>query len=262
MVTVRLRNLAGVLLRELQPDSLEHLKLEAAKSCEVRPELVQLLLDGQSVDFEALEEGAELLAIVDSRPCYAWDVEGNPDGGYLSTENATVRMVEGVWSPDYVNVITQVPIERGQHHVEFLLHRVQDEQWCGVTMSKERAGACGEDEPGFYYYTGRRTSAYGHLDALRERKMVMQYEHVQSGDVIGLLVDFDQQAIVFTLNGRLQGGCAVPPVPLYFSTSLDEQADAVELLRRPVEDFPYELKEVIASGLFVRVSDEAPPPEG
>lgn len=253
---VRLRNLAGVLLRELEPESLEHLRLEAATSLEVRPELVRLVLDGQPLDFGALVEGTELLALVDPTACYRWELEQNPDQVYLRAVGASVEMREGFPIPDYVNVLTQVPIERGRHYVEFLMHAVHDEQWCGVTMSKERAGACGEAVKGFYYYSGRRSHPCGHLDALSERKHVMQFEHVQSGDVIGLLVDFDQQAIVFTLNGRLQGGCGMPPVPLYFCTALDEQGDAVELVRRPVEDFPYELKEVMASGLFVREVDE------
>lgn len=184
------------------------------------PELIKLVCNGKPLkNLEALDESSqvvELLLIVDDTPLYTWDIEGNPDKEHLSARGAVVTMVhtDNCWTMDYVNVLSQFPVRQGVHFVEFHMRRLQDEQWCGVTMFKDRAGSQGGDVPGCFYYSGRRAASSGHLDAFYERKHRRPLPHVQSGDVIGLLLDADRHAALFSLNGQFHGGCRLPALPM------------------------------------------------
>ena len=56
--------------------------------------------------------------------------------------------MEGVISEDrqlqnHLGVITQVPVSRGVHFFQFVVHRYQDLQWCGVVSDDKLAGRIG-----------------------------------------------------------------------------------------------------------------------
>ena len=256
---LRVRNLAGLLLLEMKsPASLDGLMQDVSKACRMPAELLKLVCDGTPIhSLEELEgisaDVVELVAIVDETPCYTWDIEGNPDKEYLSGGGATVTFAP--CGPDYVNVLSQVPISHGVHFVEFHMHSLQDEQWCGITLSKDRAGCRGGFIPGCLYYSGRRSHSAGSLDMPKERQHLRELSHVESGDVIGLLVDADLHVALFLLNGQFQGGCRIPEGPMYFCTALDVTGGTVELVRCSVEDFPVKLEDVIGNHQFV---DETP----
>ena len=164
----RVRNLAGDLLLEMESESMVHLKQKVSEVCGVPEALLKVVKDNEALgnlpDLEEIavtDEVVELMLLVDDSPCYSWDIAGNPDSEFLKSDASEV--VEFVnpntcLHPDYVNVLSQSPIEKGVHFVEFILHSLQDEQWCGVTFCASRAGRRGEHAPGVYYYCGRRSS--------------------------------------------------------------------------------------------------------
>jgi len=184
--------------------------------------------------------------VVDETPLSSWDIQGNPSSDALSGEGGEL-IFQGVnGSPDYVCVLTQAPMRHGVHFFEFVLHEVNDEQWCGVVTDPTRAGhSCGESiyykasedifKPGWFYYCGRRVDSGSLCDgdaALHlgwERNGVKKAARVIKGSVIGLLIDVDEGAVVFMHNGEIQGACEVPKVPLYVSTCPDRPGDRVEL---------------------------------
>ena len=170
------------------PESLEELKERASAVCGMPPGLLKFVKDNESL--KSLEDitgdDMELMMMVDESPYYSWNIAGNPDGHFLTGSDTTVEFtdLQNMSLPDYVNVLSQVPIQQGVHFVEFIMHSLQDEQWCGVTFSTSRAGCRGENVPGCYYYSGRRHHGQGALD-LRERHHRMTFAQVNSGDTIG-----------------------------------------------------------------------------
>ena len=157
----RVRNLAGDLLLEMESESMVHLKQKVSEVCGVPEALLKVVKDNEAFgnlpDLEEIavtDEVVELMVLVDDSPCYSWDIAGNPDSEFLkSGASAVVEFVnpDACLHPDYVNVLSQSPIEKGVHFVEFILHSLQDEQWCGVTFCASRAGRRGEQAPGVYY---------------------------------------------------------------------------------------------------------------
>ena len=184
MSQFRVRNLAGDLLLEMECESMVHLKQKVSEVCGVPEALLKVVKDNETLgslaDLEEIAVAAEvveLMVLVDDSPCYSWDIAGNPDSEFLkSGASEVVQFVNpnSCFHPDYVNVLSQSPIERGVHFVEFILHSLLDEQWCGVTFCASRAGRRGEQAPGVYYYCGRRSSCQGHLDVLHESVLVME----------------------------------------------------------------------------------------
>lgn len=252
---IRVRNLAGNLLLKLTlPESLEELKERASAVCGMPPGLLRFVKDNEPLkSLEDITGGMELMMMVDESPYYSWNIAGNPDSHFLTGSDTTVEFfdLKNMSAPDYVNVLSQVPIQQGVHFVEFIMHSLQDEQWCGVTCFASRAGCRGGDVPGCYYYSGRRHHGQGALDLIRERNHRMTFAHVKSGDTIGLLLDADRGAALFSLNGAFQGGCRLPQRPMYFCTALDVYKDSVELCQRPWEEFPVRLEDVIDTPQFL-----------
>jgi hypothetical protein len=234
------RSVAGNVLAQVAPapETAGALREMLEAECGVQADCQKLLLGPRVLqDDEAIgPDASELMLVVDETPLFHWDFLSNPDATLLSGSGPDVLFATGAY--DYVNVITQSPVRRGEHYFEFVMHVVGDEQWCGVALSTERAGHRGGRARGWFYYSGRRYHSQGALHAERERHSVMDFEHVVNGDVIGMLLDTEQRRLVFFLNGRLQGGCEVPAQPLYLSTSLDEEGDHVELRKLPLEQAP------------------------
>ena len=189
----RVRNLAGDLLLEMESESMVHLKQKVSEVCGVPEALLKVVKDNEALgnlpDLEEIavtDEVVELMLLVDDSPCYSWDIAGNPDSEFLkSGASEVVEFVnpDTCLHPDYVNVLSQSPIEKGVHFVEFIMHSLQDEQWCGVTFCASRAGRRGEHAPGVYYYCGRRSSGQGHLDVLHESVLAIES---QTANAFGL----------------------------------------------------------------------------
>lgn len=143
----RVRNLAGDLLLEMESESMVHLKQKVSEVCGVPEALLKVVKDNEALgnlpDLEEIavtDEVVELMLLVDDSPCYSWDIAGNPDSEFLKSDASEI--VEFVnpntcLHPDYVNVLSQSPIEKGVHFVEFILHSLQDEQWCEAGQAAE-----------------------------------------------------------------------------------------------------------------------------
>merc|ERR1712113_1133929 len=72
----------------------------------------------------------EVSCLLDESPMFTWDITNNPDSAWLQGEGGMIRYVEPGF--DYTHVHTQVPIQRGVHFFEFVMHHKYDEQWCGL----------------------------------------------------------------------------------------------------------------------------------
>jgi hypothetical protein len=68
-----------------------------------------------------------------------------------------------------------------------------------------------------------------------------------------MLLDVDTGAVVFLLNGEVQGACRVPLQPWLLTTSLDKEGDRLELRKRPLPEAPYEALAVLRQGELPRV---------
>jgi len=249
---VRVQSLVGRPVAAVSPvpDTVGALKAELETHCGV-PAGLQRLLRGLELlaDGDALgAEDACLTLVVDESPLYSWDVAGNPNRGLLGGCGTEVVFEEE--DCDYVNVVTREPVRSGRHFFEFVMHQLGDEQWCGVCADRSRAGNHGSRD-GWFYYSGRRSKgSWGALHAPCERQALGRFAHVASGDVIGLVLDVDEGAAAFALNGALQGACAVPREPLYLTTSLDRAQDRVELRKPPLADAPPEALAALAGPLL------------
>merc|ERR1719373_705823 len=121
------------------PVVVSDVKAGVAKDHKMPENLLKLMLGDCLLEDDAtLTEEATLTLIVDESPLCTWDITGNPNRELLSGTGNTVIFEHG--TTDFVNVITKVPICQGDHYFEFVMHKIGDEQWCGVTASRERAG--------------------------------------------------------------------------------------------------------------------------
>ena len=260
-MSVLVSNLAGGKLAEVMPvpPSVGELRLELEKITGIPAALQKLVKDGEVLkrDDELPREGCELLCVKDETSMFTWDVEGNPDADQIEADGNILRS-PGLKS-DFVSVLTKEPMRTGLHYFEFVLHMVGDEQWCGVTESREVAGARtrGRQLPAVTYYAGRagRTggSIHNGLGALHAfSKAVVEFEKACTpGNVIGMLVDVDKRVVAFALDGRLQGACKVPgDQPLYVLTHVDRPGDHVELRKPSLADAPPANLEALGGALL------------
>jgi len=179
----------------------------------------------RNVRWEVVEETAPPVLILQ------WDHEGNPGKKCFAMGDSKVTYLEG--APDYCTVLSETAITQGRHAFEFVMHKIGDEQWCGVTADKTLAGTTSDlrrRAQCWTYYCGCRHADGGILSD--ENEETMQLEHIKDGDKIGLAVDFDTRTLSFLRNGTLQGECSFPSdaVELYLSTHLDYTGDCVELV--------------------------------
>lgn len=152
-------------------------------------------------------------------------------------------------APDYCNVLARAPITKGTHFFEFVMHKIGDEQWTGLTDDAQMAGTRNSlraHRSCYTYYCGRRRKTGTLQDGLASLHVAgtvdQRCEHVGDNDVIGLLVDCDNHRAIFILNGVVQGECAVPAKPLWPITHLDATGDRTEIRKKPVTK---EFKELI-----------------
>jgi len=240
---VTVRSLSGKVMAEVTPipATVLELKVEVQLQCGT-PCALQQLLDGDCnlLDNHILtqDKDLELLLCVDQTPMFSWDIAGNPaadhisaDGGHLYASNLRT---------DFVNVVAKEPVHDGIHFFEFVVHKVQDEQWCGVVGNTSQAGCSvyGTKLAGRFYYFNRGQGCGAWLRESQGSNR-QTFAWPKDGDVIGMLLDVKSRALVFALNGELQGSCTVPGEgPLYFFTTVDRPNDHMELRKPLVGDAP------------------------
>ena len=252
-------NMAGAVLVELNPapSSLLELTQEVEKATGIPRALQKLVKEGDVITEDANFEGWELLCVKDETPMYTWDAK-NPEADQLVIVGSSVRSPN--LKTDYVNVLTQEPIRSGLHYYEFVMHKIGDEQWCGVTMTPETAGSKydGRSLEAWTYYCGRQRSGWagsitdgkGALHA--NGKAIKEFEKAcKDGNVINMLVDADTRVVAFALDGRIQGACKIPgSEPLYVMTHMDTPIDFVELRKPMLEDSPKEVLHALTGALL------------
>ncbi|CAE7258254.1 UVR8 [Symbiodinium natans] len=260
LMSVVVSNLAGGILAEISPvpEDLLELRLKIEEITGIPGALQKLVKDGElltSLDLPA--EGFEVLCVKDETPMCSWDSDGNPDSEQIEVDGAVVCSPN--LRTDFVNVLTKEPMRSGMHYYEFVLHKVGDEQWCGVTMSPEMAGQRygGRELEAWTYYCGRAGRSGGSIHngkgALHAcTKAVAEFEKACTpGNVIGMLVDVDKRVLAFALDGRVQGACKLPgDKPLYVLTHVDTPADHVELRKPSLEEAPPENLEALSGALL------------
>jgi len=188
----------------------------------------------------------DLLLLCDETPLFHWNLNENPARNQIVVDGCDATCPE--LRTDFVNVLTKEPIRSGVHYFQFVMHKIGDEQWCGVTTNTSMAGrqTSGRFLDAWTYYCGRQRmwgggSIHDGKGALHvQRRAVIEFEKPcgEGGDVIGMVVDVDNGALAFDLNGRCQGACAVPQQPLYVLTHLDTPSDHVELRKPSLGDAP------------------------
>ncbi|CAL1148351.1 unnamed protein product [Cladocopium goreaui] len=247
-------NLAGAVMAELSPvpKSIQEARAEVERASGIPAALQKLVREGQVLteDAELPEDGCEIICVKDETPMWTWNTE-NPEAKQIEVDGNVVRCPN--LCNDFVNVLTREPIRSGIHYFEFVMHKIGDEQWCGVTMMPELAGRRydGRSLKAWTYYCGRQSRHEGSITdgkgALHANgKAILEFEKAcRPGNVINMLVDGDKRILAFALDGRLQGACQVPGAkPLYVLTHVDTPADHVELRKPMLEDAP---QEVLAS---------------
>jgi Ran GTPase-activating protein (RanGAP) involved in mRNA processing and transport len=218
----------------------------AAASCELPVASTALPLRTRFLvpPFEALAESPSLLRCVEllEQGCASkfnedstrlrWDREDNPGKQHFHFDRTTNTITYLQGAPDYCNVLSDKPITRGRHTFEFVMHKIGDEQWTGVTADQKLAGTNANLRTKalcWTYYCGRRYASNGRLS--EEREETKELEHIKDSDVIGLTVDFTKRTLGFSKNGVFQADCRFPAdvKELYLITELDRPDDCVEL---------------------------------
>ena len=251
-MSVVVSNLAGCKLAELPVASaasaanVEDLKLQLEEITGIPKALQNLVLAGEILSSTSLPlKACDLLLVKDESPMYSWDFEGNPSKEEIEVSGSVLRAPK--LRRDFCNVLTQEPMRSGLHYYEFVLHKVGDEQWCGVTMAPEMAGARvdGRSLEAWTYYCGRAGRSDGSMHNGKGglhacKKAVKEFEKACTpGNVIGMLVDADKRRLAFALDGRLQGACKVPgDKPLFVITQMDTRLDHVELRKPSLDEAP------------------------
>jgi len=214
------------------------------------PRALQKLVKGNDAviyaDEDKLEPDVhcEVLLLKDETPLWTWDAENNPAQRQIEVDRNIVKCPR--LSTDYVNVITKEPVQNGIHYFEFLMHYIGDEQSCGLVSDPSQAGPKHGLRylTAWTYYVGRMGSQSGSLrdgkGALHAQgKAVKEFQKLRkSGDTIGMLVDLERGAVAFSLNGDVQGACAIPKEPLWVITHVDTRNDVVELRKPCLDDAP------------------------
>lgn len=202
----------------------------------------------------ANEETLCFLLIHDETPLWHWSSQANASAHELDIEGAVVRCPR--LTTDYTNVLTQEAISSGLHYFEFHLHHYGDEQWCGLTPNKDMGGPEHEkavpSKTGYMYYTGRR---HGAIEAVGFKLKDAVFMDRDNGSVIGMLVDCDEGAVAFDVNGSVQGACSIPvATPLWLLTHLDDNRDHVELRKPCLQDAPPDHFDAL-KGALLQVSE-------
>mmetsp|Transcript_76984 Transcript_76984/g.213996 ORF Transcript_76984/g.213996 Transcript_76984/m.213996 type:complete len:264 (+) Transcript_76984:85-876(+) len=238
--TVTVLDAASAVLAEVSPvpATVAALKL-ALEECTGTPHALIRLLQCERLlndeDDLPQDESFELMLCVDETPLSCWDIGGNPARDQIEGEAG--HLLAPNLRSDFVNVVTQEPVRSGLHFFEFVVHKVQDEQWCGVVTDASQAGSIvtGFRLRGTFYYFNHHGARSG---LKKDCTLVTSFSPPRDGDVIGMLVDVDERLLVFALNGVVQGTSLLPHGPLFFFTTVDRPDDHMELRKIPVAEAP------------------------
>jgi hypothetical protein len=249
--TVAVRNLPGDVIASVSPvpENVAQLKGEIEKRIGT-PRALQKLVNSEEGcvynDNDKIGPGSlEVVLLKDETPLWTWDIENNPGKEYLEGEGGTLKTPN--MRCDFCNVITREPMRSGVHYFEFVMHYIGDEQACGVVADPTQVGPRYglRSLQAWAYYPGRMGSSWGDLrdgkGALHaEGRAVKEFKKLaREGDIIGMLVDLEQGAIAFALNGELQGACAIPTkTPLWVISHPDTHRDHIELRKPSLEESP------------------------
>jgi hypothetical protein len=161
-----------------------------------------------------------------------WDHASNPGRSFFTLGGGGSTITYERHAPDFCNVVSAKPLTEGKHAFEFVIHKLGDEMWSGVTCKEDVAGVTDTlrgAKNSWTYYCGRRHHTTGalHLDGDSNQ----QVEHIKSGDIIGIFVNFEDRILLFEKNGVPQGTCSFPAAvkELYLVTELDYPFDEVEI---------------------------------
>lgn len=263
---VTVMKLSGAVLVTVAPvpNSILELKQAMFHSNNI-PVALQKLLESDGIrtyeDTEKLDsmQNHEMLLLTIETPLHTWDVKNNPNAQSLQLEGTSILTCPQLNS-DFCTVLTEEPIRSGVHYFEFVMHVIGDEQWCGVTSDPMFSGCRANPRCAsncWTYYCGRRFTAWQSLidgrGALHAPgHAVAQFKQLNNeGDVIGMLVDMNNGALAFDLNGELQGACPIDTdKPLYCLTQPDTPRDKVELRKPSLQDAPPANLEALSGALL------------
>jgi hypothetical protein len=264
---VTVRNLPGTILATVRPvpETVLLLKQEIENTTKMPRALQKLIKFGEAEVYsdtdKLVQEPLDVILIKDETPMFTWDIANNPGKDDLEGDKGVIKCPR--MEHDYCNVLTKEPMRSGVHFFQFVMHYIGDEQSCGIVADNRQVGYRHglRDLKAWAYYPGRvRGDVAGTSGDIRDGKgalhakgrAVKEFKSLRrTGDVIGMLVDLEQGAVAFDLNGELQGACAIPTdKPLYVITHLDTEDDHVELLKPSLDDAPPANLEALKSSLI------------
>jgi len=188
-----------------------------------------------------------MLLVTSETAMYTWDIQKNAGVRDLRLEGTSILTCPDL-STDFCTVLTKEPVRSGIHYFEFVMHKIGDEQWCGVTSNEDFSGPRSNPRMAkdcWTYYCGRMSGRRGSLrdgnGALHAPgHAVTEFKRLnREGDVIGMLIDMNTGALAFDLNGELQGACPIDTdKPLYCLTQPDTSRDKIELRKPSLQDAP------------------------
>jgi len=164
------------------------------------------------------------------------------DGGILKANRLRTN---------FVNAVTVQPLCSGVHYFLFVMHRIGDEQWCGIVEDKGQAGShvSGRRLRAWTYYCGRMMMMGFSRNSLKDGQAAL-HVHGQAlmrlqkprprGDVIGMFVNLEKSTLAVDMNGSFQGACSIPKGSFYVLTHVDRRGDHVELQKTDVGEAPDE----------------------
>jgi len=262
---VSILKMDGSVITEVKPVPLTVQDLKARVWDQVgTPVLLQRLIKFGDVDVledeEPLEdEMHEFMLVIDETNMWMWDV---PDPRVARIAMCDLVHVSGAHATaaenSPVNLQTKEPVRSGRHYFEFVIHKIGAEQAYGVIKFKPFCRVDLRDLHSWSYYSGRMQRQVGGtivdgLGALHAKgKAVTQFRTLsESGGIIGMLVDMEMAAIAFSLNGEVQGACAIEvDSPLYVLTHLGTPQDHVELRKPHISSAPQALSEALTGPLL------------
>jgi len=205
--------------------------------------------DTKAVEEYGVKDGTLLTLLVvevpkEEKDMTTWDVEGNSRHEQLTGSGCLLTCPS--LKQDYISVVTKAPIVKGRHYFQFIMHRIMDEEWVGVTPLPQQANSNPYPTSlnGYIYYCGRMQSGStgGGLHFMNnDSGAVSKFPAPKtkpSGDVIGMAIDLDKGKIAFDLNGAYVGGGSIPIEPLWIITTVDRPEDSIEVQKRPLSEIP------------------------
>jgi len=256
-------------------DSVGDVKALIQESLGIAPKAQQLVFrkkplqeDEKSLEECCVTDGALLVLLVTevaddfNTDFTTWDTERSANAEMLSGDGNVLTCPK--LARDYISIVTKAPLIQGTHYFQFTMHKIEDEEWCGVTPFPDQA----KNNPyptglkGWIYYCGRMGyGTYGALQCIGAKGKPKAAKVQPSGDIIGMSIDLDERRIVFDLNGVYQGGDTISADPMWILTTVDRPGDKIEVNELPLSEMPVECRDRLRSGEFPDPEFKPDPPE-